>query len=879
MSRPGRLRAGALLAVLLGLLLGGALEDETQLGLRAWERGELAMARTHWGEALRHAEAAGDAPSQVALHLRLAAVSRRQGHLDEATGHLDAAAAAGDPRDPILKAQLLDARGLVHLAAGDGERAERVLRRAFGAYQGAEDPVGAAGAAVNLGAARLSLGHLDEAERALEGAVTLYETLGDPVGEADALTTLGAVRRRQGELRQARDDLKRAQELFQEARRPEGLADAQQNLAMVMLDLGQIAAARSYLNSALVLARQRADLPRQGALLQDLAAIEHTAGDLDAARTGYRAAEATWTAAGREDEARRAAVSALVLSESRGGLEDLADAARETGDDELEAYARVNLAALVRADDPDAALHHAERALDLSEARSLADLRWRARAVQGLSLLDLERTDDGVAALQTAVDELERRRRRLGSVESRQFALTHEPVYQALINALLDSGDALRAMVYAERLQLATLGSPPLPDDPEVARYEALVDRQAWLEDELADELASNREAERAAALREQLASLRVEFAATVDELRSSYDNFDELVRVDPEDLEAIQADLEPGVFVLQPILFEDRLMLMLFSRDRVIARQVDVDGAQVAYTLRRLGRHMQKWDRIYKPEEMRALTEELGAWLWAPIAADLHGAKVLAVSASGDFRQLPFGILRHGGRYLIQDMAVVNVTHAGSLRAGEAPFHLRGDQLLLVGNPAGDLPEAEAEVEAISRTFPGSTRLTGAQAGHDQLLQLLAGKSAVHLATHGYLDPQQPTRSYLLLAAGDGGTLTYREIPGLAPYLQACRMVVLSACESGLPMEARGDDSGTAVSINGLAAQFRRAGVETLVASLWKVDDEATRLLMETFYAHLKTGMGVGLALQQAQLAVLARPEFREPAFWGAFVVVGDWR
>ena len=75
-------------------------------------------------------------------------------------------------------------------------------------------------------------------------------------------------------------------------------------------------------------------------------------------------------------------------------------------------------------------------------------------------------------------------------------------------------------------------------------------------------------------------------------------------------------------------------------------------------------------------------------------------------------------------------------------------------------------------------------------------------------------------------MLAGDGeqGQLAYREIPGLAPYLGPCRLVVLSACESGLAVTARGggaDDGPPPISINGLAAQFRRAGVETLVASL----------------------------------------------------------
>jgi CHAT domain-containing protein len=104
---------------------------------------------------------------------------------------------------------------------------------------------------------------------------------------------------------------------------------------------------------------------------------------------------------------------------------------------------------------------------------------------------------------------------------------------------------------------------------------------------------------------------------------------------------------------------------------------------------------------------------------------------------------------------------------------------------------------------------------------------------------------------------------------------------VVLSACESSLAVEADGEDGegSGAISINGLAAQFRRAGVETLVGTLWKVDDAATLALMTGFYEELDRGADVGRSFQAAQQRMLASHTHAHPYFWAGFVTVGDWR
>ena len=508
----------------------------------------------------------------------------------------------------------------------------------------------------------------------------------------------------------------------------------------------------------------------------------------------------------------------------------------------------------------------------LVDQLGLGELVWRHRYLSAKQALEDGKTGKAIGLLKEAVDELERRRRSLDDADSQPFVTRHEDVYDLLIDTLLESGDSAAAFVYAQRLQLA---SAPPPNDP---RLEALIAEEEFL----SDHIAAARDPAQRAQLAERLGALRVEFASTVDTLRSTYEDFDRVVRVDPEDLEAIQSELPPGVTVLQPLLFEDRIALLLFSRDQLEAKQIDVVGADVRKTILRLSRSLQA-AHTRDLEWTHKQAQALGDWFIAPVWDALKDTDVLVVSATGPLRELPFAMVRHDGKYLIEDMAVVGVTHVGSLAGKHARFKLSPDRVLLVGNPDGSLPGAETEIARIRTRIPTASALVGAQGTRPAFEQAVRGKQVVHLATHGVIDRDRPSDSYLVLHGDEeSGRLSYKEIPGLAPVLSDCRLVVLSACQSGLAVDAKrptDPEGGIVVSINGLAAQFRRAGVETLIASLWRVDDSGTLALMTGLYDELASGGDVAISLQRAQLRLLADDATAHPWYWAAFVVVGDWR
>ena len=184
--------------------------------------------------------------------------------------------------------------------------------------------------------------------------------------------------------------------------------------------------------------------------------------------------------------------------------------------------------------------------------------------------------------------------------------------------------------------------------------------------------------------------------------------------------------------------------------------------------------------------------------------------------------------------------------------------------------------------------------------------LKKVAGPRILHIATHGFFlpaeaprpvdappgapasapagpqaeatTPENPLlRSGLVLAGanrlssgGEDGILTALEAAGLD--LWGTQMVVLSACETGVGKVTEGD------GVHGLRRALVIAGAESLVMSLWQVDDRATRELMAGFYRRLEQGEGRAEALRQVQLQMLRSPRTSHPYYWASFVPTGSW-
>jgi len=145
-----------------------------------------------------------------------------------------------------------------------------------------------------------------------------------------------------------------------------------------------------------------------------------------------------------------------------------------------------------------------------------------------------------------------------------------------------------------------------------------------------------------------------------------------------------------------------------------------------------------------------------------------------------------------------------------------------------------------------------------------------------LHFATHGLVDPRRPEMSGLILSLIDRNGRRqdgYLRLGDIYKMKLSADLVVLSSCESALgkDLEAEG--------IIGLPRGFLYAGAKSVIASLWKVNDEATAKLMAALYTRIQKGETPSSALRGAQLEMLQDRQWSNPYYWAAFALQGEYR
>lgn len=158
-------------------------------------------------------------------------------------------------------------------------------------------------------------------------------------------------------------------------------------------------------------------------------------------------------------------------------------------------------------------------------------------------------------------------------------------------------------------------------------------------------------------------------------------------------------------------------------------------------------------------------------------------------------------------------------------------------------------------------------------------------GNTLIHVATHGFFEKYPDKRTDPLLQCGllmsganhkvfnrtipqgiDDGILTALEISILN--FRGLDLITLSACETGL---GRIDLDG----VFGLQRGLKMADANSILMSLWKVDDEATCALMIDFYSHWLSGKSKHEALRSAVDNLRANPKWASPKYWAAFILL----
>lgn len=506
-------------------------------------------------------------------------------------------------------------------------------------------------------------------------------------------------------------------------------------------------------------------------------------------------------------------------------------------------------------------------------------LLFKALMLQGRLRDFQQRPSEAIASLSQGLAILEAVCQEIGAGGAEKLRQSWKSGYDMLARLQLQAGQTDRAVDTLDRQsQLTTVTRFPVSslrsDRPELR---GPLQEAAALQQQMAN-------LQRTEADPKLLAQTQGQFYQVLNDLQRQEPSFGRLA-VRPSNFSRLQKSLPPDSALVLLFPAPTHLYLIVATRENLRIRQVEVPPERLDQLVAEFRRQTVLYGRQAGPfswsspagESLASIVCELGEDLWAPLAEDLQGKKLVAFIPTGSLAYFPMQALarpRPGQRphFLAEDLAVAVITKSSDLDPLGRPEPDSGKGVLVLADPDGSLRQARLEAQEVGKLFPQSEVLVGQEATADHLRQLKPEDAYLHLATHGILNPGSPMESYLLVAGGSG-QLSVGEIAGLN--LAPVRLVTLSACQSALA--DRNPEVGW--DLASLADAFGFAGSPTMVASLWKVSDQSTRQLMVEFYRHLTAGEGRAEALRQAEVSLLERPETAHPFHWAPFVLIGDWR
>jgi len=519
---------------------------------------------------------------------------------------------------------------------------------------------------------------------------------------------------------------------------------------------------------------------------------------------------------------------------------------------------------------PAAAAEAARAALDLVGERTLPWLSYHAWRLLGELARDASAADAALAAFLEAIGSLERVQGRILTEYRASFLADKVDLYEAAVDLVHQRGNVAQASELVERAKSRALvdalaGGLDIGVRPRTAEQRRLADELGQLRREHGALIEQ-------AETTPELPQLERRISAMLEELRlAGADDLERLSLLEAR-VYSPQPQLEAGTAIVEYYVVGADLLVFVLDRAQLRATRIPDALSTVARLQRVLKLNLEAAAAATAPQRTalepnaRALLHRLYVVLLAPSGECAEEYQRLIIVPHGLLHQVPFAALHNGQRYLEERFELATAPSASSLSFCLRPRARASSSALVVANSAGGaLPGALAEARAVAALFPGET-LLDEQVTLENLRRLVPDADIVHLATHGVARLDMPLFSYLRLADGHLTALDCFELE------LDCALVTLSACESGRGVVAAGDEQ------IGLPRAFLYAGARSVLHSLWRIDDRATQVLMERFYADLRAERGRGASLRNAQLAAL-RSADAHPFWWAALVLVGDWR
>ncbi len=802
-------------------------------------------------------------------------------------------APAEEARARLLLAQLFG-------SIGDVENAVAEINRARDLSTQVNDKIGEARALTTLGLSfsiKRDVGHATELS---QQAIEIFRKAGDRQGEAVALNSLGQVYESSNQPSLAMLQYKNALRLFEEIGSPDGMSNATFKLARINNSIGQYEQALKLLERSMQWSRAAGQNRLVANSLNEIAKIyvtrklyllaEHQyqkirkfyekIGDTRGQATTLNSYTELLAQLGQIDKARTVGIEAVPLSERAGDKGILITS--------LYNLSRIEL----QKGSPDSALSLIRRSLEIIE-----DLRanvlspdFRVSYFAGVKkhydlcitiLMRLEQMRPGHGSAAEALLVNERAKARLLQDLVRE---SRSVLDSGASKTLLDRDRELRALF---RIQ---------------AQYRM-------------DLLINKKDPAEIQQVEQELEQIRAQYQQVQAQLRER--KSPEQTQVTLEQVQnALRAD---DTMLLEYVLSDERSYLWLVTSSsletfELPARKVIEDTAREAYkslTARQGNDDGGSYSDIVAAADNRwkEISSKLSEILLGPVA-DKIGSKRLLVVSEGALQNIPFDSLpspKGTGSLLIEKNEVVVMPSVSTLISirNSRLHHAQTNELLAiiadpvfspgderapqnlssrVGLPSGAkslvrLPYTSKEADDIAAIAPGGNALVlkGFDAQRERAMSSdFARHKILHIAAHSYLDSSRPEQSGIVLSTLDrsgnptNGFMSLHDINSLD---LSSDLTVLSACQTALGQDIKGE------GIMGLTHGFLSAGSNTVVASLWKVDDRATAKLMVDFYkSMLEQGMSPAAAHRSAKLKLMKEKGWDAPYYWAGFVVQGEY-
>lgn len=762
------------------------------------------------------------------------------------------------------QAATLNNIGSVYSKFGDKQRALDVYFQALAIVRESGHKVGEGNALNNIGSIYQDLNQNEKALEYFEQSLALRRAVNDPLGEAITLTDMGLIYNLAGNREKALDFYTKALEICRniEARRQEAII--LQRIGLIYVSLKEVEKGFEYLAQSLSINRKIADPYNQAEVLKNIAQVERDRANLEKARINI---EETLKIV----EIFRADVLSQELRASYLASK--------------QSYYKLYIDILMQIHGQKPSDGYDAKALQVSEqarARGLIETlsESRAKIRQGVDLELLRRERE----LQKQINRKETQR---AGLSNRKGVENQLKTVEAELNDLLGQYQEARAQIRASSPRYAELTEPQplnlketqkmLDSETMILEY-SLGKEKSYVWEVTQDSMKSYElpEGEKIKSAARKVYELLIsrnqvienETPAQIEarlekadkELQVALQNLSEMI------LKPISSQLNKKRLV---IVAEDALQYVPFGALPIPTGKIADNKKSAAETYQPL---------IVEHEIINLPSASTLAVLRQKAAEQNKTLDSVAVIADPVFSK--------DDPRVAQSLA--RLKNKQQIQNGESNIKSDDFALLSLNRSAEDLGVNEfrrlrfsrQEADQITLLLPKTKSIKAVDFAADRELLIkedLSKYQILHFATHGLLNDKNPELSGIVFSLVDergnpkDGFLRLHEIYNMQI---GADLAVLSACQTALGKDIKGE------GLIGLTRGFMYAGAKSVVASLWKVEDRATAELMKKFYrALLKDKQSPAAALRAAQVGMLSEAQWKNPYYWAAFTLQGDWK